>query len=71
MQNLYPIIRRVRRPLLVMDPPPVKGEAAAPHVAAPLEATATNGRQGWDRMEAASDTPGSTASSATPIVAPE
>jgi hypothetical protein len=67
MNQLLPIVRRVRRPLSSVEPKP----AAAPAGKVAEEETAANGRPGPDLVDAADDTPDSTASNATPTAAQE
>ena len=68
MQDLYPIIRRKRRPLLVADAPPVAIGNVEPVKAEAEDVTTVSPIRG--RSARADDTPGCIAASSNPIVAP-
>ncbi len=66
MQDLYPIIRRKRRPLIVADAPPVAAVNVEPvNVGNGLTASPNQ-----DRSDTAPDTRGCIASSSSRIAAP-
>ena len=59
MQNLFPIIRRKRRPLVVTDAPPVAVgdvELVSPSATEPNRTKATNGTQDETRTDDAQTT---------------